>query len=115
MHRFLLHNDEILDAHQKSLSAGQVGLLNGWGVFSTIRVQEGVLFAFERHWDRMQRDAARMHVPFPTDRDAVRARLSSLIEANSAWNAGGRRYTLNAATAVTRSWAQPTLACFGRR
>lgn len=87
MHRFLLHNDEILDAHQKSLSAGQVGLLNGWGVFSTIRVQEGVLFAFERHWDRMQRDAARMHVPFPTDRDAVRALLSSLIEANSAWNA----------------------------
>jgi len=87
MHRFLLHNDEILDAHQKSLSAGQVGLLNGWGVFSTIRVQEGVLFAFERHWERMQRDAARMHVPFPTDRDAVRARLSRLIEANSAWNA----------------------------
>ena len=87
MHRFLLHNDEILDAHQKSLSAGQVGLLNGWGVFSTIRVQEGVLFAFERHWDRMQRDAARMHVPFPTDRDAVRARLSRLIEANSAWSA----------------------------
>jgi branched-chain amino acid aminotransferase len=87
MHRFLLHNDEVLDAHQKSLSAGQVGLLNGWGVFSTIRVQEGVLFAFERHWERMQRDAGRMHVPFPTDRDAVRARLSRLIEANSAWNA----------------------------
>jgi branched-chain amino acid aminotransferase len=87
MHRFLLHNEEILDAHQKSLSAGQVGLLNGWGVFSTIRVQEGVLFAFERHWERMQRDSARMHVPFPTDRDEVRARLSRLVESNSAWNA----------------------------
>ena len=87
MHRFLLHNQDILDAHQKSLTAGQVGLLNGWGVFSTIRVQEGVLFAFERHWDRMQRDAARMHVPFPTDRDGVRAQLSRLVEANSAWNA----------------------------
>jgi len=87
MHRFLLHNEEILDAHQKSLSAGQVGLLNGWGVFSTIRVQEGVLFAFERHWERMQRDAARMHVPFPTDRNEVRARLSRLVESNSAWNA----------------------------
>ena len=32
MHRFLLHNGNILDAHEKSLSAGQVGLLNGWGV-----------------------------------------------------------------------------------
>ena len=87
MHRFLLHNEDILDAHQKSLSAGQVGFLNGWGVFSTLRVQEGVPFAFERHWERMQRDAARMHVPFPSDRDSVRARLLSLVEANSAWNA----------------------------
>jgi branched-chain amino acid aminotransferase len=87
MHRFLLHNDDILDAHQKSLSAGQVGLMNGWGVFSTLRVQEGVLFAFERHWERMQGDASRMHVPFPADRDSVRTRLSGLIEANSAWNA----------------------------
>ena len=48
MHRFLLHNNNILDAHEKSLSAGQVGLLNGWGVFSTLRVSGGVPFAFER-------------------------------------------------------------------
>ena len=87
MHRFLLHNDEVLDAHQKSLSAGQVGFLNGWGVFSTIRVTDGVLFAFERHWDRMKRDAARMHVPFPADRDSVKTALLRLVEANSAWNA----------------------------
>jgi len=87
MHRFLLHNDDILDAHQKSLTAGQVGFLNGWGVFSTLRVADGVLFAFERHFERMQRDAARMHVPFPADRDAVRGRLLRLVEANSAWNA----------------------------
>ena len=87
MHRFVLHNNDILDAHQKSLSAGQAGLLNGWGVFSTLRVADGVLFAFERHWERMQRDAARIHVPFPTDCDALRSQLLRLVEANSAWNA----------------------------
>jgi branched-chain amino acid aminotransferase len=97
MHRFLLHNEDILDAHQKSLSAGQVGFLNGWGVFSTLRIEDGVLFAFERHWERMKHDAARMHVPFPADRDAVRAQLSRLIEANSAWNA-----TLRAAVVRNR-------------
>ena len=77
MHRFLLHNDDILDAHQKSLSAGQVGLLNGWGVFSTIRVADGVLFAFERHWERMQRDAAKMHVPFPSRSGVAEVALAS--------------------------------------
>jgi branched-chain amino acid aminotransferase len=87
MHRFLLHNGNILDAHEKSLSAGQVGLMNGWGVFSTLRVADGVIFAFERHWERMRRDAAKMHVPFPADPSEMKAQLLRLIEANSAWNA----------------------------
>jgi len=87
MHRFFLHNDRVLDAHDKTLSAGQVGLLNGWGVFSTIRVADGVLFAFERHWQRMSCDATRMHVPFPADQEAFHSALLQLIEANAAWNA----------------------------
>jgi branched-chain amino acid aminotransferase len=87
MHRFLLHNNNILDAHEKSLSAGQVGLLNGWGVFSTLRVADGVPFAYERHWERMQRDAAKVHVPFPASAADLRAQLLRLVEANSAWNA----------------------------
>src|ERR1700683_3335160 len=87
MHRFVLHNGNILDAHEQILSAGQVGLLNGWGVFSTLRVAEGVLFAFERHWDRMLRDAAKVHVPSPQDPAQLKSELLRLIEANSAWNA----------------------------
>lgn len=87
MHRLLLHNDSIQDTRTQDLAAGQVGLLNGWGVFSTIRVADGVLFAFERHLDRMRRDAARMHVPFPPDAAAFKTNLLRLVEANQAWNA----------------------------
>ncbi len=86
MHRFLLHNDEIRDAGDRMVSPGQVGLMNGWGVFSTIRVQDGVLFAWERHWARMQRDAARMRVPFPADAGWLEQRLYRLIDANHAAN-----------------------------
>lgn len=86
MHRLLLHNDDILDTHAKHLSAGQVGLLNGWGVFSTIRVADGVLFAFERHWERMQIDARRMHVPFPATPDWLKSRLLRLVESNKVRN-----------------------------
>ena len=39
--------------------------MNGWGVFSTLRVADGVLFAWERHWARMVRDAQRLRVPMP--------------------------------------------------
>jgi branched-chain amino acid aminotransferase len=87
MHRYLLHNDEIRDTGAQDLSAGQVGLLNGWGVFSTIRVYDGVMFAWERHWERMHTDAGRMRVPFPPDRDGLAQRLHRLIEANRAFNA----------------------------
>ncbi len=92
MHRFILHNGEIVDAHQKTLSAGQVGLLNGWGVFSTIRVADGVLFAFEKHWERMHQDAVRMHIPFPSGAAELRSALLRLVEAN-----GARRATLRVA------------------
>lgn len=82
MHRYLLHNDDIRDASEQLLSPGQVGLLSGWGIFSTLRVTRGVLFAYERHFARMQKDAAAMHVPFPSDPDFIRQRLMRLILAN---------------------------------
>ncbi len=84
MHRLILHNDDIRDAGEKVTAPGQVGLLNGWGVFSTLRVSTGELFAFERHWARMKRDAAVMHVPFPSDSVWLHTRLLKLVEANDA-------------------------------
>ena len=87
MHRFVLHNDDVQDIEVASVSPGQTGLMNGWGVFSTLRIAEGVLFAFERHWARMRRDAEKMHVPFPQEPEYLKSRLLKLVEANQAMNA----------------------------
>lgn len=87
LHRFVLHNDRIRDAADPLLCAGQVGLLSGWGVFSTLRIVDGVPFAFERHWARMTRDAAALHVELPVDPEAVRRKLSELVDANGALEA----------------------------
>ncbi len=86
LHRFVLHNDRIGTASEQVLAPGQVGLLSGWGVFSTLRVADGVLFAFERHWARIARDAAAMHVPLPDNPETLRQRLLELVEANRAFN-----------------------------
>ncbi len=122
MHRFLLHNGSIRDTTEPCLLPGQVGFLNGWGVFSTLRVSDGVLFAWERHWARMTRDARRMRVPMPETPDEVLAGLHSLIAANQAQDAtlrvaivrnhGGlfeapgqtRRYDIVAFTTGLRDW-----------
>lgn len=87
IHRHVLHNSQIRPAAEAMLSPGQVGLLAGWGVFSTLRVQAGVLFEYERHWARMAYDAARMQVPMPGDAEQVRGRLLQLVAANEAWDA----------------------------
>jgi branched-chain amino acid aminotransferase len=87
VHRFLLHNGEVHETGEKLLAAGQVGFLNGWGVFSTLRVSGGALFEFERHYARMQRDAGRLRVPFPLSTDQLRTGLGKLVEANQAWDA----------------------------
>ena len=122
VHRFVLHNQDIREAGELSLSPGQVGLLSGWGVFSTLRVAGGVLFAFERHWARMVRDAARLHIPIPDDPEAIHRKLLELLEANGApectlrlvivrngggmWAgpSNGREADVIALTADTKNW-----------
>jgi branched-chain amino acid aminotransferase len=87
MHRFVLRNGGIHESSARLLSPGQIGLLSGWGVFSTLRVAEGVPFAFERHFERMRRDAAVLHVPFPDGPEEMLAGVGRLIEANQAFHA----------------------------
>src|SRR5579872_7428831 len=86
IHRFFLHNGKIREAAEASLFPGQLGLLSGWGVFSTLRAVDGALFAWERHWARMSRDAHLIHVEMPPDADALERDLLRLLEANGAMN-----------------------------
>jgi branched-chain amino acid aminotransferase len=108
LHRFVLHNDQIREATDPCLAPGQVGLLSGWGVFSTLRVADGVLFAFERHWVRIARDASAFHVPIPADAEVVHRKLQELVEANQAYNSTLR-------IAIVRNgggmWAAPSFGC----
>ena len=78
LHRVVFHNDRLITIDQARLSPGQGGLLSGWGLFTTMRVHEGIPFAFERHWQRLQRDAERTHVPFPFDEETVRRNLGEI-------------------------------------
>ena len=61
--------------------------MNGWGVFSTLCVADGILFAYERHYARMARDAERLHVPFPYSPGELKTLLLSLVKANNTANA----------------------------
>jgi branched-chain amino acid aminotransferase len=87
MHPYVLYNDEVCRSDEKIMLPGQLGLLAGWGVFTTLKISEGIPFAFERHWERMKRDARLIHVDLPLDPESVRRNLLLVIEANQAPNA----------------------------
>ena len=90
MHRFILHNGQIKEAAEPGLFAGQLGLLAGWGVFTTLRVSEGALFAWERHWARMVRDSKLLNVEMPADPHPIEQGLLDLVERNHAREATAR-------------------------
>jgi branched-chain amino acid aminotransferase len=82
MDTLIFHNDRIVPLAEARLSPGQVGLLTGWGVFTTLRVYQGLPFAFDRHWARMTRDAGRLGIPIPYEREAVHRATEELVRAN---------------------------------
>jgi len=94
IHRYVTHNGRLLPIEQVRLSPGQAGLLSGWGLFTTLRIFEGVPFAFERHWRRLHKDAARTHVPFPFESETVRAQLLELLRANQVREGTARIYVI---------------------
>lgn len=123
LHSHILWNDGIHEVSEPLLAAGQVGLLSGWGVFSTLRVKDGALFAFERHWARMLRDARLLNVKMPPDAERIEQLLLKLLEANGSdnctlrlvvlrngggmWAAGlpsGRESDVIALTADSKDW-----------
>ncbi len=94
LHRFIFHNNKLMPIEEARFSPGQAGLLNGWGLFTTLHIFDGVPFAFERHWRRLEKDAARTHCPFPFEAEKVRGYLAEVIRANHVKEGCARIYAI---------------------
>src|SRR2546427_1346503 len=94
IHRHIFHNDRLVPIENVRLSPGQAGLLSGYGIFTTLQIFDGEAFAYERHWRRLQKDAARTRMPFPFDATKVRTQLGELLRANQVREGTARIYIL---------------------
>lgn len=92
IHNFVHHNDRLVPVQEVRLSPGQAGLLNGWGVFSTLRIYGGRPFAFDHHWRRLMADANRLEIPVQLQADSVLELLARLIDANNVKEGCARIY-----------------------
>ena len=94
IHRYVFHNGHIVPIEEARLSPGQAGLLAGWGLFTTLRIFRGEPFAFERHWRRLEKDAARTRVPFPFNQAEVHGHVRELIRRNEVREGTARIYAI---------------------
>lgn len=92
IHPFAYHNGNVLPSQEVCLSPFQTGLLTGWGLFSTLRIYQGVPFALEDHWERLSHDGRRLHVDLAGMEERMRDGFARLIEKNNAREAMARVY-----------------------
>ena len=92
IHRKIFHNDSLLPIEKVRLSPGQAGLICGWGIFTTVRISRGEAFAYERHWRRLEKDAAITRLPMSYTAAKVRVHLHELIRANNVSEGAARIY-----------------------
>lgn len=92
IHPFIFHNESLLPIEKVRLSPGQAGLICGWGIFTTVRISRGEAFAYERHWRRLEKDAAIVHLPTLYTGAKIRVNLHEVIRANKVTEGCARIY-----------------------
>ena len=92
IHSNIFHNESLLPIEKVRLSPGQAGLICGWGIFTTLRISRGEAFAYERHWHRLEKDAAIIRMPIPYTAAKVRVHLHEVIRANKVPEGAARIY-----------------------
>jgi branched-chain amino acid aminotransferase len=108
IHRNIFHNESLLPIEKVRLSPGQAGIVCGWGIFTTVRISRGEAFAYERHWRRLERDAATTRMPVPHTAAKIRVHLHEVIRANKVSEGAARIYLVNNQVGYWRSdEAQP--------
>lgn len=92
IHRYVFHNEELRPVEKIRWSPGQGGLICGSGLFTTVRIVQGEAFAYERHWRRLEKDAAIIRMPLEYSGAKVRVHLHEVIRTNKVQEGCARIY-----------------------
>jgi branched-chain amino acid aminotransferase len=82
-------NGELVDAQDARISVLDRGLLNGYGLFETIRAYGGKPWAFDEHHARLERGAELLDITVPSA-DDLRVAVLDVLHANGLLESGVR-------------------------
>lgn len=91
MHGFASFNRLLLPVAESLFSAISPAILYGKGIFTTIAIYEGKSFLWEKHWQRLTANAAKVGIDISEfSEEATRNALNEIIEKNSVANGRAR-------------------------
>lgn len=83
MYPLISYNHTLTSVKEVNISPINAGLIHGYGVFTTLRIYNGVPFQFKEHWIRLETHAHIIKLDLDEDIETqVHADLISLIDAN---------------------------------
>ena len=75
-------NTRFVSKEEAKISVFDHGFLYGDGVFETLRAYGGKVFMLSEHIARLERSAARLHIPMPVKRSRLSAIVAESLELN---------------------------------
>ncbi|MCP4453386.1 MAG: hypothetical protein GY809_18155, partial [Planctomycetes bacterium] len=75
-------NDKIVPSEEAMISASDAGFLYGSGLFETLRVEQGIVFAVEQHLGRLFNSAAALDMFLTRTKDALKEAITEVLAAN---------------------------------
>jgi len=88
-------NGNFVDAHQASISIWDAGFLYGEGIFTTLRLDNGMGLDLECHWKRLATQAAELAIPFSPSFQETQVIVANLVHKNQLGKCASRlRITL---------------------
>lgn len=75
-------NGQIIREEDAKISINDLSYQFGFGLFETIKCEQGIPVFFESHFKRLDHSAKDMGMPFPVDGDEVKKWIKELLAAN---------------------------------
>ena len=101
---FILRNGELIPAQEPSVLLGDAAIVQGHGLFETIKVYAGKPFALQEHLERMAEGCERLALTAPSF-DAATESIEKLARANEMISAGNCRVRIT----ITGGLANPVV------
>lgn len=75
-------NNQIIKEEDAKVNISDLSYQYGYGLFETIRCEQGIPLFFEMHYKRLTHSAREIGMPFPVDFDEIRNWIKNVLSAN---------------------------------